>query len=62
MEIIPLTSIGLISVSYETIAGDHSVYTASEMHNSLKKTKQKTKNKLSYLVRDRQVRYLPQSN
>lgn len=32
MEIIPLTSIWLVIVSYEIIAGNHCVGTAAEMH------------------------------
>lgn len=34
VEIILLTSIGLISVSYEIIVGNHCVGTAGEIHNS----------------------------
>lgn len=34
MEIIPLTSTGLVSVSYEIIVGNHCVGTVAEIHNS----------------------------
>lgn len=34
VEVIPLTSIGLVSVSYEIIVGNNFVGTAAKIHNS----------------------------
>lgn len=62
VEIIPLTSIGLVSVSCEIIVGNHCVGTATEMHNSQKYQTERNKYQSQFLpVRDRQVRYLPQA-